>query len=166
MVGPMVDHVAGIQEQWRRERPDLDVSPLGTIARLHRLADDLREQLVATYADFGLGEGEFDVLATLRRQGEPFELAPGEIARRTMVTSGAASKRIDRLEADGLVERRRGSDDGRRRVIALTNAGRERIDSAFAAHIENEHRLLRSLDADRRVALEELLRHWSEQRGL
>lgn len=162
----MADHVAGVQEQWRRERPDLDVSPLGTIARLHRLGDDLREELVATYADFGLGEGEFDVLATLRRQGEPFELAPGEIARRTMVTSGAASKRIDRLEADSLVERRPSSDDGRRRVIALTPAGRERIDAAFAAHVENEHRLLEPLDAERRRALEELLRDWCEQRGL
>ncbi len=162
----MVDHVAMIQEQWRRERPDLDVSPLGAIARLHRLADDLRGELLATYADFGLGEGEFDVLATLRRQGDPFELAPGEIARRTMVTTGAVSKRIDRLEADALVERRDAADDGRRRVVALTSVGRERIDAAFAAHVDNEHRLLATLDADRRAALEELLRHWSEQRGL
>lgn len=162
----MVDPVAMIQEQWRRERPDLDVSPLGVIARLHRLADDLRDELLATYADFGLGEGEFDVLATLRRQGDPFELAPGEIARRTMVTTGAVSKRIDRLEADSLVERRDAADDGRRRVVALTAAGRERIDAAFAAHVENEHRLLAPLDADRRARLEEMLRDWSEQRGL
>lgn len=162
----MADHVETIRQQWRTERPDLDVSPLGIIARLHRLADDLRNELVATYADFGLGEGEFDVLATLRRQGEPFELAPGEIARRTMVTSGAVSKRIDRLEADALVERREAAGDRRGRVVALTPAGRERIDAAFAAHVANEHRLLDALDAQRRERLEELLRHWSEHRGL
>lgn len=162
----MADHVETIQQQWRTERPDLDVSPLGVIARLHRLADDLRTELVATYAEFGLGEGEFDVLATLRRQGEPFELAPGEIARRTMVTSGAVSKRIDRLEADALVERREAADDRRGRVVALTPAGRERIDAAFAAHVANEHRLLGPLDAQRRERLEELLRHWCEHRGL
>lgn len=162
----MADHVETIQQQWRTERPDLDVSPLGIIARLHRLADDLRTELVATYADFGLGEGEFDLLATLRRQGEPFELAPGEIARRTMVTSGAVSKRIDRLEADALVERREAADDRRRRVVALTSAGHERIDAAFAAHVENEHRLLGPLDSEQRERLEELLRQWSEHRGL
>lgn len=162
----MADHVETIQQQWRTQRPDLDVSPLGVIARLHRLADDLRAELIATYAEFGLGEGEFDVLATLRRQGEPFELAPGEIARRTMVTSGAVSKRIDRLEADALVERREAADDRRGRVVALTSAGRERIDAAFAAHVANEHRLLGALDAERRERLEELLRHWSGHRGL
>ena len=55
--------------QWREARPDLDVSPQGVIGRLHRLADRLTEELVAVYSQFGLGEGEFDVLATLAAGG-------------------------------------------------------------------------------------------------
>ena len=87
--------------QWHRERPDLDVSPQGVIGRLHRLAARLTEELVAVYAEFGLGEGEFDVLATLRRSGAPYELTPGELAAGTMVTSGAVTKRVDRLVERG-----------------------------------------------------------------
>ncbi|MFD2351304.1 hypothetical protein ACFSTC_21215 [Nonomuraea ferruginea] len=82
------DHVARIQRAWERERPDLDVRPQGVIGRLHRLAGHLTEQLCAVYRRYGLAEGEFDVLATLRRAGEPFERAPGELAAHTMVTTG------------------------------------------------------------------------------
>ena len=90
------------------------------IGRLHRLAARLTEELVAVYAEFGLGEGEFDVLATLRRAGAPYELTPGELAASTMVTSGAVTKRVDRLVERGLVTRRVGEHDARGRVIALT----------------------------------------------
>ena len=76
-----LDHVGRIQQQWVRERPDLDVSPQGIYGRLHRLADRLREELDVEFRRHGLGEGEFDVLAALRRAGSPYELAPGELAR-------------------------------------------------------------------------------------
>jgi DNA-binding MarR family transcriptional regulator len=154
------DHVGRIQEQWRRERPDLDVSPQGVFGRLHRLADRLREELEVEFRRFGLGEGEFDVLAALRRAGTPYELAPGELARHTMVTTGAATKRIHRLEAAGLVSRRVSDEDHRGRVIALTEAGQRVIDDAFTAHIANEHRLLEPLTDKDRKDLERLLRKW------
>jgi DNA-binding MarR family transcriptional regulator len=156
----MVDHVGRIQQQWERERPDLDVSPQGIYGRLHRLGDRLREELMVGFRQFGLGEGEFDVLAALRRAGAPYELAPGELARHTMVTTGAATKRIDRLEAAGLVSRHVSAVDGRGRVVALTDAGRRVIDDAFTAHIANEHRLLEPLSAKDRVDLERLLTKW------
>jgi DNA-binding MarR family transcriptional regulator len=156
----MVDHVGRIQQQWERERPDLDVSPQGVYGRLHRLADRLREELMVGFGQFGLGEGEFDVLAALRRAGAPYELAPGELARHTMVTSGAATKRIDRLEAAGLVSRHVSDVDGRGRVVALTGAGLRVIDDAFTAHIANEHRLLAPLPEKDRKELERLLTKW------
>ena len=141
----MVDRVGRIQQQWERERPDLDVSPQGVFGRLHRLGDRLREELLVGFRQFGLGEGEFDAMAALRRAGAPYELAPGELARHTMVTTGAATKRIDRLEAAGLVSRHVSDVDGRGRVVALTEAGLRVIDDAFTAHIANEHRLLEPL---------------------
>lgn len=156
----MTDHVARIQAEWARERPDVDVSPQGVIGRLHRLAGHLTEQLCVVYRRYGLGEGEFDVLAALRRAGPPFERAPGELAQFTMVTTGAMTKRIDRLERDGLVTRRRSTDDGRGRVVALTNAGRELIDRAFTEHMANERRLLAELTDDEATELEKLLTSW------
>jgi DNA-binding MarR family transcriptional regulator len=155
-----LDHVGRIQRQWERERPDLDVTPQGVFGRLHRLADRLREELEVEFRRHGLGEGEFDVLAALRRAGEPYELAPRELARHTMVTTGAATKRIDRLEAAGLVSRRVSTEDARGRVIALTAAGKRVIDEAFTAHIANEHRLLAPLTDRDRSALERLLGKW------
>jgi DNA-binding MarR family transcriptional regulator len=155
-----LDHVARIQAEWARERPDLDVSPQGVIGRLHRLAGHLTEQLLVVYRRFGLSEGDFDVLATLRRAGEPFERAPGELAQFTMVTTGAMTKRIDRLERDGLVTRRRSTTDGRGRVVALTPAGRELIDAAFTEHMHNERRLLDELSTEDAAALESLLTGW------
>ena len=155
-----LDHVARIQREWERERPDLDVSPQGAIGRLHRLAKLLTEQLCLVYQRYGLSEGEFDVLATLRRAGEPFERAPGELAAFTMVTTGAMTKRIDRLERDGLVTRRSSQSDGRGRVVALTTAGRKLIDQAFTEHMRNERRLIDQLTPAEAARLESLLTAW------
>lgn len=156
------DHVDRVRAQWRAARPHVDTSPIEVIGRLARVNDAVREQLISLYREFGLGEGEFDVLATLRRSGE---LNPTELAAQTMVTSGAVSKRLDRLESAGLV-RRRGSDvDGRGRVVALTEDGRALIDRAFDAHMENERRLLASLDAADRDALVRILRKWGGALG-
>ncbi|MFD5869639.1 MarR family winged helix-turn-helix transcriptional regulator [Streptomyces sp. NPDC060322] len=158
--GAPLDHVARIQAEWARERPDLDVRPQAVIGRLHRLGALLTEQLCAVYRRHGLGEGEFDVLAALRRAGEPYERAPGELAAHTMVTTGAMTKRVDRLERDGLVTRRRSAADGRGRVVALTPAGRDLIDQAFGAHMQNERRLLDALSPEEAAQLETLLTAW------
>ncbi|NYG59132.1 DNA-binding MarR family transcriptional regulator [Nocardioides daedukensis] len=155
------DHVDQIIDQWATERPDLDTSPMALIGRLHRLADTLRQRLVEVYAEFGLSEGEFDLLATLRRSGTPYELGPGELAAATMVTSGAISKRVDRLEARGLVTRRVGDADGRARAIALSPAGRELIDAAIEAHYANEARLVAGLGEIDRTRMIRILREWA-----
>jgi DNA-binding MarR family transcriptional regulator len=154
------DHVARIQAEWRVERPDVDTSPQGVIGRLHRIANHLTGELTLLYAKYGLTEGEFDVLAALRRAGTPYERAPGEIALHTMVTTGAVTKRVDRLEEAGLVERRRSDADGRGRVVRLTPAGRRLFDKAFTAHMANERRLLEGLTPDQAKQLEKLLTTW------
>lgn len=151
------DRAAEIVEQWRAERPDVDTSPFLVIGRLHRVAAALTTELVRVYAKYGLGEGEFDVLATLRRQGGDCALTPSDLSEQTVVTSGAVTKRVDRLEALGHVERRRSGTDGRSRLVALTPQGRRLIDEAFPAHMANERRLLAVLSADERADLERTL---------
>ncbi|MGW1411264.1 MarR family winged helix-turn-helix transcriptional regulator [Streptomyces sp. NPDC002403] len=154
------DRVARIQAGWRLERPDVDVGPQGVIGRLHRLANLLTEELCLVYGRYGLSEGEFDVLCALRRAGEPYERAPGELAAHTMVTTGAMTKRINRLELAGLVTRRRSDDDQRGRIVALTAPGRELIDRAFTDHMHNERHLLDLLTPTEAKTLESLLTTW------
>lgn len=154
------DHVGRIMAQWAVERPDLDVTPQGVIGRLHRLAARLTEELVAVYGRYGLGEGEFDVLATLRRSGAPYELTPSELGAQTMVSSGAVTKRVDRCVEQGWVTRRVSDSDARGRVVALTDAGLRLIDEAFGAHMANEHRLVGMLDEMERARLAHLLEKW------
>ncbi len=154
------DRIDLVEAAWLRERPDLDVSPLQVIARLHRVANHLTDELVAVYARHGLSEGDFDVLATLRRSGPPFERSPGDLAASTLVTSGGMTKRVDRLVAAGLVTRRVSEDDARARVVALTERGREVVDAAFTEHMANERRLVDLIAPGQARALEDALRTW------
>lgn len=158
--GRRPDRVDLLHAAWRRERPDVDADPQLVIARLHRVAHLLTAELVAVYARHGLTEGEFDVLATLRRIGPPYERTPGDLAAHTLVTSGGTTKRVDRLERAGLVTRRVADDDARSRVVALTARGREVVDAAFTDHMANERRLLDLLGASDAAALEGALRSW------
>lgn len=155
------DAVATMIDQWARERPDLDASPVAVIGRLSRVAQHVSGELAALYRRFGLSEGEFDIIATLRRTGAPHALAPSALAGATMVTKGAVSKRLDSLEAKGLVERAADELDGRGRIVRLTDAGRRLIDEAMPAHLENERRILAPLPEGDRRELERILTTWA-----
>lgn len=154
----MRDAVDLIVEQWARARPDLDASPMGVLGRLSRLTRIVERELKALFGEFGLERGEFDVLATLRRAGSPDGMTAGMLARSAMVTSGAVTNRLDRLVAKGYVTREADPEDRRTVVVALTPAGRELIDRAVAAHLDNERRILAALDRRRQDDLAALLR--------
>ena len=154
------DHVDAILGQWARERPDLDSSPIGLIGRLHRIGDVLNVELRAVFAEAGLGDGDFDVLVTLRRNGAPYELTPSELVASTMVTSSAVTKRIDRLERAGLVTRTVSELDARSRRIRLTDAGFEKVNALMGAHVANEARLVAGLSERDRTQLAAILRRW------
>jgi DNA-binding MarR family transcriptional regulator len=156
------DHVDAILAQWARERPDLDASPIGLIGRLHRLADVLNVELRKVFAEEGIGDGDFDVLVTLRRHGAPYELTPSELGASTMVTSSAVTKRIDRLERAGLVTRTVSEADGRSRRIRLTGDGVALVDRLMGRHVANEQRLVSGLTARERAQLADLLRRWGQ----
>ncbi|RRR98666.1 MarR family winged helix-turn-helix transcriptional regulator [Glycomyces terrestris] len=151
------DAVAGMVGQWRRERPDLDASPMLVVGRLFRLAEDFDRRLRPPFAAAGLGNGDFDVLAALRRSGEPYTLSAGDLSRTVLVTTGAITKRVDRLEAKGLVARSVTDEDARGRRIALTPAGLALTDELMGVHLANQARLLEPLSAAEREALAALL---------
>ena len=155
---PESDGVDAIIEQWRRERPELDHSPVGVVGRVSRLARELEARLEVVYREHGLEPGWHDVLATLRRTGPPYQLRPSDFTGSLMLTSSGTTKRLDRLERAGLVERAPDSDDRRGVTITLTEAGRELIDRVTEAHLANEARLLAGLSAAERERLAGLLR--------
>lgn len=152
------DAVDLIVEQWARARPDLDASPMGVLGRLSRLTRIAERELKALFSEFGLERGEFDVLATLRRAGSPDGMTAGMLARSSMVTAGAVTNRLDRLVAKGYVTRDVDPANRRTIVVALTPAGRELIDRAVAAHLDNERRILAALDQHQQGDLAATLR--------
>lgn len=158
-----MDHVDRILAQWNRERPDLDVEPMGLLGRISRLSTHLAREVEKTLAGHGLNSASFDVLATLRRSGPPYRLSPGDLVATTMVSSGTMTNRLDQLEKAGLIERSHNPDDRRGVIIALTAKGFALVDEAVSAHVENEHRLIQGLDAQERAALGGLLRKFLKE---
>src|ERR1043166_3958020 len=132
------DGVDLILEQWQRERPDLDHSPIGVIGLISRLARELEQRLEPVYREHGLEPGWHDVLATLRRHGPPFQLRPTDLTNASMLTSSGPTKRLDKLEQAGLIARSPDPADRRGTIITLTDEGRALIDRLTEAHLQNE----------------------------
>lgn len=152
------DHIDEIIAQWRCERPDLNAGPLAVFGRLFRAAAFADSLLGQQLAGYGLQPGWFDLLAALRRAGEPYQLNPTQLMRATMLSSGGTTKRLDRLAEAGLVERRPDPGDRRGVLVRLTPRGGEVIDKAIETHLGNEERLLQSFPPGDRRALGQLLR--------
>jgi DNA-binding MarR family transcriptional regulator len=150
------DGVDLIIEQWQRVRPELDSSPIGIVGRISRLAREIEDRLEPVYREHGLEPGWHDILATLRRSGGT--LRPTDLTNASMLTSSGTTKRLDKLEAAGLIARAADPDDRRGTLISLTAAGRTLIDELTPAHLDNERRILGALgEADQR-RLADLLR--------
>lgn len=141
------DAVDRIVDQWVAVRPDLDVSPMAVIGRVSRLSRLIDRRLGENFARFGIESWMYDVLATLRRTGEPYALTAGELVGQSMVTTGAITNRIDKLEERGLVERAPAADDRRKVMVVLTDAGLDLVDDVAAAHYETERELLAALSS-------------------
>ncbi|MBX4929536.1 MarR family winged helix-turn-helix transcriptional regulator [Rhizobium binae] len=152
------DHVDRILAQWRRERPDLDVEPMGILGRLKRLGTHLGREVETVLMTHGLSTSAFDVLATLRRSGAPYRLSPGELLEMTMVSSGTMTNRIDQLEKSGFVERIHNPEDRRSVLIALTEKGLATVEEAVGAHVANQQRLTRNLTAEDKAEFNRLLK--------
>ena len=152
------DEVDDLVLAWRRERPDLDTSPMQVLSRVTRLARHLDRERSAAFSGSGLESWEFDVLAALRRAGAPYELSPGRLLRQTLVTSGTMTNRVDRLAARGLVERHPDPDDRRGVLVRLTAEGKAAVDGAFTALLTAERELLSDLPPSAQKDLAGLLR--------
>lgn len=152
------DQIDKILTQWQHESPQLDVSSLAVVGRILQLARLLEKHREALLADFDLNLWSFDMLATLRRQGPPYQLKPTDLYGLLMLSSGAMTNRIDRLEKEGLVIRLRHPSDRRGIIVQLTEQGIERVDAVMPVLFEQENRLLDTLSQAETQTLITLLR--------
>lgn len=147
------DEVDDVVLAWRRERPDLDTSPMEVLSRVDRLARHVDRVRADAFSRHGLEGWEFDVLAVLRRSGDPYRASPGALVRATGVTSGTMTNRVDRLVTRGLVRRDSDPDDRRSVRVELTPEGRATVDGALVDLLAAERELLAGLDAPGRTNL-------------
>jgi len=152
------DGVDQIIDQWAHERPDLDTTAMAVFGRIFRLSRIAGDRMEKAYATFGIGRPEFDVLATLRRAGAPYQLPPGALAASMMLSSGGTTARLDRLEKAGLIERLPSPTDRRSVLVRLTGKGFDVIDQAVGAGLAEQQRMLAHLPEEKRRQLADLLR--------
>ena len=152
------DSIDELQVDWSEQRPDLNAEAMGVVLRIQALAKIFGGQTSEKLGELELQWWQYDVLSTLRRQGNPYVMAATDLANATMLTSGAMTNRIDRLEADKLVRRLKDDDDGRRVLVELTYWGLELVESAAAARFQVAVEALNTLTDDQRESLSDLLR--------
>jgi len=152
------DDVDVILGQWACECPDLDTSPMAIIARISRITPLINDQLSGVFSCTGLDFPTFDVLATLRRSGPPYELTPGQLASSMTITPGATAQRLTKLEQQGLITRTHNNTDRRKVTVGLTEAGLARIEDAIDKHANAEHSSLSIFTHEERATFVSLLR--------
>lgn len=154
----MKDRAQRAQDEWMRERPDLDAPVMTLVGRLLEASHLMdRHWFTPLAAQFELHQGEFDVIATLRRAGAPYALTPTELYEGLMLSSGAMTSRLDRLERKGLIERRPAPNDRRSILVHLTESGLALINHIMPLHVANEQKALAALDDQEQAALSSLL---------
>jgi DNA-binding MarR family transcriptional regulator len=152
------DSVDAIIDQWAAVRPDLDTAAMEVFGRIYRLARVMGDRTEKAYARFGISRGEFDVLATLRRAGEPYTLSPRQLSATLMLTTGGMTGRLDKLERAGLLRRSPDPHDRRGLQVTLTEPGLTVVDEAVGAGLATQTEILSTLDDEQAGQLADLLR--------
>lgn len=155
---PGPDPVDAITAQWAVVRPDLDTVPMAAFGRIHRISHAMGARMDEAYARFGVARGEFDVLATLRRSGDPYTLSPRQLSATLMLTTGGMTGRLDKLERAGWLVRSPDPHDRRGLRVTLTERGLDMIDEAVTAGLAVQREVLgAALDEDETRHLNRLL---------
>jgi DNA-binding MarR family transcriptional regulator len=152
------DALDRILDEWCEECPRLDPSPLAITGRIQRLAGLVRRHVDEALKPYGLSWELLDVLSTLRRAGPPFRSTPTALYRSCMLSSGAMTHRIDRLEAAGLVTRMPDPDDRRGILVQLTPEGQQLVDEVILASWDTQRHIVMALSSAERDKLAGLLR--------
>ncbi|OMO29004.1 MarR family winged helix-turn-helix transcriptional regulator [Vibrio lentus] len=155
-----MDAIDRVVEQWAKEKPELETEPMAMMGRIMRIAKYMETQVAELHKKYDMKLGEFDVLATLRRSGKPYRLTPSELIGSMMLTSGAMTNRLDKLEAKRLISREHSKEDRRSVSVQLTKDGLILIDQMMTEHVEMQKKLVKSLSASQKKNTNQLLKTW------
>ena len=155
-----MEDIDRVVAQWGEQKPHLDTLPMAILGRFLRLQKHIETEISACHKQFELTMGEFDVLATLRRAGTPFTLTPSGLLSSMMLTSGAMTNRLDKLESKGLIKRVHSTEDRRSVTVGLTEKGLATIDDAIEEHVRIQHTLVDHLSDTEMPELNQLLKTW------
>jgi len=155
-----MDAIDRVVEQWAKEKPELETEPMAMMGRIMRIAKYMETQVAELHKKYDMKLGEFDVLATLRRSGKPYRLTPSELIGSMMLTSGAMTNRLDKLEAKWLISREHSKEDRRSVSVQLTKDGLILIDQMMTEHVETQKKLVKSLSASQKKNTNQLLKTW------
>jgi DNA-binding MarR family transcriptional regulator len=151
------DEVDVVIGQWRRERSDLDFWPVEVLARVTRFAAIMNRSFDEVFARHGLHNGEFDVLAAIRRSGPPYVVTPSVLSEQLMLSRAGMTNRLDRLDRAGLINRRLDPHDRRSFLVTLTEKGMATVDAAMSDHAANEAALLSGLSERQQKQLDDAM---------
>ncbi len=155
--GSACSPISRVLDEWARERPDLDMTPITVFSLLYISGRRIERFYEASVAPFGFSAADFFLLCELRRQGPPYRLAPTALFRAMVRTSGGMTKQLDNLQSLGLIRRIANPNDRRSLLVELTRKGEKQIDRALEAHIANETRVLEGISVTDRERLAQLL---------
>ncbi|CAM3239256.1 MarR family winged helix-turn-helix transcriptional regulator [Vibrio neptunius] len=158
-----MDAIDRVVEQWAKEKPELDTEPMAIMGRLLRIAKHMETEVTQLHKRYDLKLGEFDVLATLRRSGSPFRLTPSELIDSMMLTSGAMTNRLDKLESKRLIAREHSKQDRRSVTVQLTDEGFTLIDKIIEEHAQVQHKLVKGMNSNQKRQINQILKGWQTQ---
>ncbi|WP_394151386.1 MarR family winged helix-turn-helix transcriptional regulator [Vibrio maritimus] len=158
-----MDAIDRVVEQWAKQKPELDTDPMAMMGRLMRIAKYMETKVADLHKKYDLKLGEFDVLATLRRSGKPYRLTPSELIDTMMLTSGAMTNRLDKLETKGLILREHSKEDRRSVTVQLTKDGLILIDKLIEEHADVQKNLVKSMTSAQKKQANQLLKVWLSQ---
>ena len=155
---PPSDIVDSLVADWQRTRPQTKADAIQVIGRIIWLGRQYEDAVTRMPSNPGLSYSDYDVIATLRRAGKPYELTPTELGKRVLLTSGGLTACLRRLENAGLISRRGVPEDRRRLLAKLTPKGFDLIESFLDDRFALAGEALASLSQKERRILEALLR--------
>ncbi|GGB44435.1 MarR family transcriptional regulator [Oceanisphaera marina] len=150
-----IDRIVGL---WQQVRPDLELGSTEVIGRIVRLEYFITRRVLQDLAHYDLNVGEFDVLAALRRYPPSFQLSPNQLQSMVLISSGALTNRINRLESRGLVSRAQADHDRRGVIVTLTEQGFKVLEEAVKHHLAAEAELANTLTPDEQQQAAALLK--------
>ncbi|ENM5796548.1 MarR family winged helix-turn-helix transcriptional regulator [Vibrio mimicus] len=137
-----MDSVGRMVSEWANEKPEMNTLPMSILHRLQRITKRLELMMAEFYQNAELTPGEFEVLMVLRRKGAPFCLVPADLQSFTLLSSGAMTNRLDKLEQKGLIVRKMSQYDRRNVEVTLTEKGLNRIERLLPEYIALQERAL------------------------